>query len=214
MAAHLPAQGVDRVIPVELQPEPEDFDDKVRKHGLDWLAAKGIPVSGPLPAGETLPSFWTRALQQLGTAYSQVCSYFAVRIDTVTGDLTTDHFVPKSKAPGRANDWANLRLACLPANRRKRDHDDVLDPVGLRPDTFHINLADGSIRANTGLDSELHEAARKTISRLQLDDAKLRRRRASDYSRHLENGGDSHAQAVLKTMSPLVWHEAARLDLL
>lgn len=88
------------MIPVELQPEPEDFNDKVRKHGLDWLAAKGIPVSGPLPAGETLPSFWTRALQQLGTAYSQVCSYFAVRIDTVTGDLTTDHFVPKSKHPG------------------------------------------------------------------------------------------------------------------
>ena len=54
----------------------------------------------------------------------------------------------------------------------------------------------------------------RVISRLQLDDAKLRRRRASDYSLYLENGGDSHAQAVLKTMSPFVWHEAARQDLL
>ena len=112
------------MIPVDLQPEPEDFDHKVRKPGLDWLAAKGIPVSGPLPAGEKLPSYWRRALQQLGTAYSQVCA------------------------------------------------------------------------------------------RLQLDEAKLRRRRASDYSLDLENGGGSRAQAVLKAMSPFVWHEATRQDLL
>ena len=202
------------MIPVDLQPEPEDFDHKVRKPGVEWLAARAIPISAPLPAGETLPPYWRQALGQLGAAYSQVCAYFAVRIDTVTGDLTTDHFVPKSKAPGRAYDWANLRLACLPANRRKREHEDVLDPVGLGPHTFHINLADGSIRANSDLDSEAHDAARKTISRLQLDDAKLRRRRASDYSRYLENGGDTQAQAVLKTVSPFVWHEAARQDLL
>ena len=214
MAAHLPPQGVDRVIPINLQPEPDDFDDKVRKPGLEWLAKRGIPVSAPLPAGRMLPSYWQRALEQLGTAYSQVCSYFAVRIDTVTGDLTTDHFVPKSKAPGRAYDWANLRLACLRANRRKREHEDVLDPVGLKPETFHINLADGSIRANANLDSELRAAARKTISRLQLDDAKLRRRRASDYSQYLENGGDNRAEAILKTVSPFVWQEAARQGLL
>ena len=214
MAAHLPAQGVDRVIPVDMQPEPEDFDLEVRKPGLKWLAERGIPVSGPVPSGEALPSYWQRALRQLGAAYSQICSYFAIRIDTVTGDLTTDHFVPKSKAPGDAYEWANLRLACLPANRRKGEHDDVLDPVGLRPNTFHINLADGSIRANSDLDGELHEAALKTISRLQLDDAKLRRRRASDYSRYLENGADNHAQAVLKLVSPFVWQEATRQHLL
>lgn len=132
----------------------------------------------------------------------------------MTGDLTTDHFVPKSKAPGDAYEWANLRLACLPANRRKGEHDDVLDPTGLKPETFYINLADGSIRANSDLDNELHEAASKTISRLRLDDAKLRRRRASDYSRYLDNGADDHAQAVLRLVSPFVWQEATRQDLL
>ena len=202
------------MIPVDLQPEPEDFDHKVRKPGLEWLAENGIAVSAPLPAGMRLPPHWRRALEQLGAAYSQVCAYFAVRIDTVTGDLTTDHFVPKSKAPGRAYDWANLRLACLPANRRKHEHDDVLDPVGLKPDTFQINLADGSIRANSDLEDETHEAALKTISRLQLDDAKLRRRRASDYSQYLANVEDTRAQAVLKAMSPFVWQEAARQGLL
>ena len=57
MAAHLPAQGVDRVIPVDMQPEPEDFDLEVRKPGLKWLAERGIPVSGPVPSGEALPSY-------------------------------------------------------------------------------------------------------------------------------------------------------------
>ena len=62
MAAHLPPQGVDRVIPVDLQPEPEDFDHKVRKPGVEWLAERAIPISAPLPAGETLPPYWRQAL--------------------------------------------------------------------------------------------------------------------------------------------------------
>ncbi len=213
MAAHLPAQGLDRLIPVDLQPEPGDFDARVRKPGLAWLRTKGISRSGPLPVGETLPRYWTRALGQLGAAYSNVCAYFAVRIDTVTGDLTTDHFIATSRVPGSAYEWANLRLACLPANRRKRDHDDVLDPVGLTPETFHLNLADGSIRPNVDLDEALKARAQQTIRRLQLNDARLRRRRSTDYSRLLDEG-DDHARTVLKLLSPFVWYEADRQDLL
>lgn len=214
MAAHLSTQGLDRVIPVDRQPEPADFNDKVRKPGADWLAANGIPARSPLPPGKTLPSYWTRALEQLGAAYSNVCCYFAVRIDTVTGDLTTDHFIPKSKDPGSAYEWTNLRLACLPANRRKREYDDVLDPIGLRPETFYLNLADGAIRPNPGLDQALKQRARSTIRRLKLDDAGLRRRRVADYSGYLRNGGDDHAKADLRRASPFVWCEAARQGLL
>lgn len=214
MAAHLPAQGLDRVIPVDRQPEPADFDDKVRKPGADWLAANGISARSPLPPGMTLPPYWRRALKQLGAAYSNVCSYFAVRIDIVTGDLTTDHFIPKSREPGGAYEWTNFRLACLPANRRKRDHDDVLDPIGLRPETFYLNLADGSIRPNPALDETLKKRARSTIRRLRLDDARLRRRRTADYNGYLRDVGDDHAKADLRRASPFVWCEAARQGLL
>lgn len=214
MAAHLPTQGLDRLIPIDLRPEPRDFDDKVRKRGFAWLESKGISPHGPLPAGETLPPYWRDALAQLGDAYSHICAYFAVRIDTVTSHLTTDHFVPKSKEPGRAYEWANFRLACWRANGRKLDHDDVLDPIGLQPGTSHLNLADGSIRPNPGLDAPLEERARKTITRLRLDGPELRQRRAMDYSGYLRNGGDDHAQEVLRQVSPFVWCEATRQGLL
>lgn len=202
------------MIPVDLKPEPEDFDDTVRKPGSDWLAANGVSAKSPLPRGKTLPPYWTRALAELGAAYSHVCSYFAVRIDAVTGDLTTDHFVPKSKEPGGAYEWTNYRLACLPANRRKHDYDDVLDPVGLRPNTFLLNLSDGSIRPNPSLDSLLMGRARKTIRRLKLNDPRLCRRRAADYSGFLRYEADDHAQSYLMRVSPFVWGEAARQGLL
>ncbi len=35
------------MIPVELQPEPIDFDARVRQPGLHWLAAKGIAIGEP-----------------------------------------------------------------------------------------------------------------------------------------------------------------------
>lgn len=131
----------------------------------------------------------------------------------MTSHLTTDHFVPKSKEPGRAYEWANFRLACWRANGRKLDHDDVLDPIGLQPGTFHLNLADGSIRPNPGLDAPLKERARKTITRLRLDVRSFVKAR-DGLSGYLRNGGDDHAQEVLRQVSPFVWCEATRQGLL
>ena len=202
------------MIPVELQPEPADFDANVRKPGQAWLLKEQISPTQPLPAAKDLPSYWRRALGQLGDAYSHVCAYFAVRIDTVTGDLTTDHFVAKSRQPWHAYEWVNLRLACLRANRMKGEHDDVLDPVGLEPHTFHLNLSNGAIRPNPDLDMPRKERARKTIARLRLDEERLRRRRAEDFGQYLRAGGDQHAEQDLMRTSPFVWCEAARQDLL
>ena len=76
------------------------------------------------------------------------------------------------------------------------------------------NLVNGSIRPNPGLDKTLEERARDTIDRLKLDHEELRRRRAADYTGFLRNGGNRHAATVLKRVSPFVWYEAARQDLL
>ena len=54
------AKGVVAMIPVALQPEPEDFDQKVRRKGLNWLKDKGIPANGPPPRATDLPSYWRK----------------------------------------------------------------------------------------------------------------------------------------------------------
>lgn len=100
MAAHLSPKRLARLIPVDPQPEPEDFEVKVRKPGTDWLAANGIAAQSPLPKGTTLRPYWTEALEELGAAYSYVCSYFAVRIDIVTA--TSRRIISSRSRSGRS----------------------------------------------------------------------------------------------------------------
>jgi hypothetical protein len=73
------------MIPVALQPEPEDFDTKVRQPGLAWLAEHGIAPASPLPKASGLPAYWSQSNKQLWTAYSGVCAYLAIFFEWSTG---------------------------------------------------------------------------------------------------------------------------------
>jgi hypothetical protein len=66
------------MIPVTLQPEPEDFDIKVRQPGLAWLAKQGIAPACPPPKASDLPAYWSRSNKQLWAAYSGVCAYLEI----------------------------------------------------------------------------------------------------------------------------------------
>ena len=46
------------MIPVQPAPEPAEFDLKVRRSGLAWLAQKGLPTQGPLPANTDPSPYW------------------------------------------------------------------------------------------------------------------------------------------------------------
>lgn len=107
------------MIPVKLQPEPDDFDKKVRQPGQTWLADHGIAPDAPPPKAADLPNYWIRSNKQLWDAYSGVCAYLAIYFEWVTGAATTDHFVAKSKHAGDAYEWVNYRLSCLGPNRKK-----------------------------------------------------------------------------------------------
>lgn len=54
------------MIPVQLQPEPADFDAEVRQKGRDWLATKGIALIAPPPKASDLPNYWTRSTSSYG----------------------------------------------------------------------------------------------------------------------------------------------------
>jgi uncharacterized protein (TIGR02646 family) len=198
------------MIPVILQPEPADFDEKVQKPGLKWLVKNKIPLNASPPKASDLPNYWTRSNKQLWDAYFGVCAYLSIFFEWVTGAASTDHFVAKSKHAGKAYEWSNYRLSCLGPNRNKGKFDDVLDPFELKADTFELNLLSGEIRPNRALSSKEKQIARKTIKRLKLDSPEHNQMRARHFYRY-QRGKDAQA---LKELSPFVWYEAQRQGLL
>ncbi|WP_101103339.1 hypothetical protein [Macromonas bipunctata] len=198
------------MIPVELQPEPIDFDARVRQPGLHWLAAKGIAIGEPLRRGTEIQDYWTRSSEQLWLAYGGVCAYLSIYFEWVIGASSTDHFLAKSKYPHQAYEWSNYRLSCLGANRNKHHFDDVLDPIGLQPNTFLLNLASGEIFPNPELDAATAVRASSTIHRLKLNSPSHKTMRQRQYRMYLQN---KHPE-TLKFLSPFVWYEAQRQGLL
>ncbi len=137
------------MIYVEPQPEPPDFDERVRQPGLSelevmiggrgWisrsgprrqqLVIRGVPVTRieDIPPNE-LPRYWTRVLPDLCECYGRICAYACVYIERVTGAPTVDHWIPKSSDPRQAYEWDNFRLACSLFNSRKGVKAELVDP--------------------------------------------------------------------------------------
>lgn len=205
------------MIPVEPQPEPEEFDTCIRQKGLQWLAKKGIDTTTPAPDGFKFTPLWRECLDAIYERYARICAYGGFYIERVTGAPTVEHFVPKSKAPGLAYEWGNYRMVCSLLNGRKRHYEDVLDPFTLPPETFHLNLVTGAILPNPSLEGAALDAAEATIRRLKLDDAACRNRRMEDFDQFRSLRDEAPAEYLseyLKRRSPFVWYEARRQDLL
>lgn len=198
------------MIPVTLQPEPVDFNASVRTPGHTWLTTNGIPLNSIPPDPGKLPRLWSKSNKQLWDAYGGVCAYLAIYFEWVTGASSTDHFVAKSRNAGDVYEWSNYRLSCLGPNRNKREFADVLDPIGLTPETFLLNLSNGEIAANPNLSPTDVLLANRTIQRLKLNSAEHKMMRAKHFVRYLRKKDED----TLKELSPFVWYEAKRQNLL
>jgi hypothetical protein len=98
------------VIPIKPQPEPDDFDQKVRQPGLAFLSKV------PNPKTKEWRDYWVKSLPDLYKSYNKICAYSAQWISRPEGNPTVDHFLPKSAKPELAYEWHNFRLACLTLN--------------------------------------------------------------------------------------------------
>ena len=160
-------ESVGKMIRVEEQPEPADFDAKVRKPGLRKLKSSGMAD----------PAIWRLCLEDLHDAYNGICAYLGIRIPRGTGARSVDHFVARKSDISLAFEWSNFRLACALMNSRKNKFDDVLDPFKVDDSWFFVNQLNGSIRPASGIPDTVTKQVKDTIDRLGLDEPDCRRAR-------------------------------------
>jgi hypothetical protein len=159
------------VIHVEPQPEPPDFDTKVRQPGRAELRAS---------EGEPRPH-WHHCALQLWEAYRGVCAYSSLYIPRGTGARSVDHLLPKSKRRELAYEWSNYRLACVRMNSRKNDLEDVLDPFEVQDGWFALELSTLQVIPGEGLPANLRQRVQETIDRLDLNDDEFIQARMAHY---------------------------------
>lgn len=185
------------MIRVTSAPVPPRFESEVRQPGLRAIAERvGKAPASPRRAGkrfkvsatreedihpDDLPSYWTKALDDLMTAYGRICAYSCFRIHPVTGARSVDHMAAKSRAWDKVYEWSNYRLASTRLNARKREFGDVLDPVEVQDGWFELELAGFLVKPAQGLDATTGDLVQATINRLGLNDFRQDRARDAEY---------------------------------
>jgi hypothetical protein len=152
------------MIPVQPQPEPADFSERVRKPGTVFLKKVPCPTTEQWKGKE----YWQKVLPDMRKAYKGICAYSAHWISPVTGSHSIDHFVPKSVQANLAYEWSNFRYASSKFNSRKGKHT-ILDPFHVEPDWFVLDFPSLLVKPNLNLLPHQKKAVRNTISVLKLN---------------------------------------------
>jgi hypothetical protein len=185
------------VIHVELQPEPDDFDARVRQPGLRALAA----------GAKELPPHWRHSIPELRKRYRSICAYLCIYVPRGTGAASVDHLAPKSRRREIAYEWSNYRFVCSLMNARKRDFEDVLDPMEVPDGWFTLDLSFLQVLPSATLDEPTRLRVQATIDRLKLNDEECLAARGEDLDWYW-SGGMSFE--MLEEKSPFVAKELQR----
>ena len=195
------------MIPIESQPEPENFDERVRIPGNRFLAEVPTPTTKQWEGKE----YWRRILPNMRQAYKGICAYCAHWIPHSTGNHSIDHFVPRVRNPNLAYEWSNFRYVSARFNSRKGTRT-ILDPFTLSPNWFIIDFTSLHIKPHPDLLPDQKKMVQETIDclRLNKDDDLVVEREA--WARHCRNGDIplSHLQKYY----PFIAYELERQDLL
>ncbi|GEM_PF-368880 len=157
---------INKMMKFELQPEPEYFDEKVRKKGNEWLN-KNPDVTDT----NKYPDHWKFCKEDLAKEFNYLCAYSIIRIRSVDID-TVDHYLSKDNYREQTYEWRNYRYANPKINSRKRKHDNkILDPFEVEDDWFEIQLPDCQLIWTDNLPEDKKEKAELTIKKLKLNNA-------------------------------------------
>lgn len=158
------------MIPVTRQPEPADFNNRVRRPGQRFLRRRPAPTKKEIRAN----NLWRHCHDDLHYLYGGICAYSAQwtprqRRPMSIEHSSVDHYIPISTNHNLAYEWTNYRLARARLNSNKGDSPNVLDPFLVQPDWFVINFRSFLISANDGLPGALANQIDDTIIRLDLN---------------------------------------------
>jgi len=214
------------MIPVQLGPEPPDFDARVRQPGLSVLAASGLSPSHIVSrrqleraGGGITPDFWRRMRQDVKAAFRGCCAYSCFLLEdalTPAGSelsASVDHFQPISRSPARlAYEWSNFRWAWHTIDSQyKKDKLVPLDPCAMSFVPFELDVGDfGHLIPREGLDTQMRMDAEQTLQALGLNQPNCVVRRqawASDFMVNAQLYGD----ALMQSWQPFLWQELKSL---
>jgi len=204
------------MIPVEKQPAPNKFAERVTVKAKTFLAGSTSPGAREINSRP----YWRDALQDLHKSYGRVCAYSALWCPL---DMATvDHFIPINALifinPALAYDWENFRLASRSMNSEKHKFQDVVDPFLVEPGWFIMDFPSLMIRSGTDLSPEDREKVEASIRRLKLNEKEkyieYRREFLKDYCELCRgSAGITPALAHLEKKAPFIAYELKRQKL-
>lgn len=195
------------MIPVQPQPEPTDFAQRVREPGAEFLRQLPRPTAKQWKGRE----YWQHALPDMRTAYKGICAYCAHWIPHSTGSHSIDHFMPKSMAPELAYEWHNFRYVSSRFNSRKGTRA-ILDPFELEPNWFVLAFPSLLIKPNPTLQPDQKKAVLNTITILKLNTDETLVQERQNWLEFFGTGDISFAHLQKKV--PFIAYELKRQGLL
>lgn len=185
---------------VQPQPEPPDFDVKVRQPGKKCLSN--------YPA-KRLQSYWSRITPDLWKAYGGVCAYSCHWFPQWSGE-SVDHFIPKAVRPDLAYEWSNYRLATQKLNSLKGEATDLVDPFAISGDWFELVFPAMLVRPNPQLIGALSRQVQNTINVLKLNHEAMVNIRLGYVLQYCDG---EITLAALRKLAPFIAHELVRQHL-
>lgn len=211
------------MIPLVLQPEPEDFHEVVREPGQDFLRAQGVAVGGVLRPRSRWNGhdYWRPdAIDMLHTAYNDVCCYLCMYLENSPAlrrqrrGSSVEHVIPLSQDAWKAYEWNNYALAGQLVNR-DRDSNAIVSPFELDFYPFELDLPSGIVSITRGLSPAQIGIALNIIEVLKFDDRPQHEQdRADYYARYSDRTRDDClTNTEIARYAPFVWHEIQRQNL-
>ena len=193
------------MIHVNLQPEPADFDIKVRQPGNDFLSRTPTPNSKQW----SKHNYWTKCSMQLYQAYGGICAYCGEWFSRTTAAVSVDHFYPKSTHQEKAYEWDNYRLTTQVMNGYKGDKI-VLDPFEIHDGDLILDFPSCLVKPRNDMSPAEKSKAKATIQILHLNDEDQADRRCEIIMEYISG---NISRSFLESKYPFIAEEINRQGL-
>ncbi len=193
------------MIHIDLQPEPLDFDVRIRQPGNAFLSTHPTPNSKQWRTN----NFWSRCNLQLYQAYGGICAYCGEWFSRTTSQVSVDHFYPKSSHQEKAYEWDNYRLTTQVMNGYKGDKI-ILDPFEISNGDLVLDFPSCLVKPRRDMTPAEKSKAKFTIQILHLNDEDQANRRLEIVMEYI---GGNVSRTFLESKYPFIAEELNRQNL-